>query len=58
VVKQIPMERILLETDAPWCGIKASHSSSKFIKTKFPSAKKNYDENMMYKTRNEPHTIV
>ncbi|XP_021945947.1 putative deoxyribonuclease TATDN1 isoform X2 [Folsomia candida] len=58
VVKEIPVERILFETDAPWCGIRPSHFSSSFVKTKFPAVKKNYDENMMYKTRNEPHTIL
>ncbi|ODN02090.1 putative deoxyribonuclease TATDN1 [Orchesella cincta] len=57
VVQEIPIDRLLLETDAPWCGIRPSHASSKFIKTKFDAAKKNWSENTMYKSRNEPQTL-
>ncbi|KAK9479925.1 hypothetical protein V1514DRAFT_326890 [Lipomyces japonicus] len=32
VVKRIPLEKILLETDAPWCEIRPSHASHKFLK--------------------------
>lgn len=28
VVRNLPLESILLETDAPWCGIKSTHASS------------------------------
>lgn len=57
-VKEIPVNRLLLETDAPWCGIRPSHASFKYVKTKFPESKKSYDEKMMYKSRNEPQTIL
>lgn len=30
VVAQIPNERILLETDCPWCGIRSSHAGKQF----------------------------
>uniref|UniRef100_A0A336LMU6 Deoxyribonuclease TATDN1 n=1 Tax=Culicoides sonorensis TaxID=179676 RepID=A0A336LMU6_CULSO len=40
VAAQIPDNRILLETDAPWCEIRPTHAGSKFIKTKFDSVKK------------------
>ncbi|KAK6908928.1 hypothetical protein I203_102934 [Kwoniella mangroviensis CBS 8507] len=31
VVKQIPLDRLLLETDAPWCSITSSHESHKYL---------------------------
>ncbi|KAK9356820.1 hypothetical protein V1505DRAFT_369366 [Lipomyces doorenjongii] len=32
VVKAIPLDKIMLETDAPWCEIRPSHASNKFLK--------------------------
>lgn len=58
VAAEIPIDRLLLETDAPWCGIRPSHYSSKYIKTNFDTAKKVWKENSMYKTRNEPQTLL
>jgi TatD DNase family protein len=58
VIKDIPNDKLLLETDAPWCGIRPSHAGSKYIKTKFEAAKKNWSETTMFKQRNEPQTIV
>jgi len=40
VVAGLPVERLLLETDAPWCGIRPSHASSRFVHTKFPEKDK------------------
>lgn len=31
----IPLNRLMLETDAPWCDIRASHSSSALVGTRF-----------------------
>lgn len=31
VVKMVPLERLQLETDGPWCEIRASHASSDFL---------------------------
>lgn len=36
VAKEIPMDRLLIETDAPWCEIRKSHASHKFLK-KYPN---------------------
>lgn len=35
VVAQIPNERILLETDCPWCGIRPSHAGKFLLSKKF-----------------------
>ena len=59
VVKNIPLDRLMLETDCPYCDIRNSHAGSSFVKTKFPSAKKEkYDSEKLVKDRNEPCTIV
>lgn len=31
VVKEVPLTRLQLETDGPWCEIRASHASSKYL---------------------------
>ncbi|XP_017148174.1 putative deoxyribonuclease TATDN1 [Drosophila miranda] len=40
VVRQLPNDRIMLETDCPWCGIRSSHAGHKHVSTKFPTVKK------------------
>ncbi|SCM03419.1 TatD-like deoxyribonuclease, putative [Plasmodium chabaudi adami] len=67
-VKKIPMDLLLLETDAPWCSIKKSHASYHYIKDKYE--KRNYtnlkkiknilqcDDTVIFKDRNEPYNIV
>ena len=32
VVKEIPLDRLLLETDSPWCEPRPTHASASFIK--------------------------
>ncbi|CCF60773.1 hypothetical protein KAFR_0L01630 [Kazachstania africana CBS 2517] len=67
-VKKVPIDRLLLETDAPWCEIKRTHSSYKYLqdyKMPFNSVKKDklakieeIDwEEYMIKSRNEPCTM-
>ncbi|KAK9238215.1 hypothetical protein V1525DRAFT_401865 [Lipomyces kononenkoae] len=64
VVKAIPLDKIMLETDAPWCEIRPSHASSKFLKANNehdelpPSVKKEkFVMGTMVRGRCEPCTI-
>ena len=59
-VKSIPMSRILLETDSPWCDIRPTHASHKFVKTTFPSVKdkKKYEPGKCIKSRQEPCHLI
>ena len=63
MVKDIPIDRILVETDCPYCDIRNSHASAPFVKTKFPRKKKDKyradsPEFHLVRDRNEPCTIV
>lgn len=59
IIKEIPSEKLMIETDCPWCEIKPTHASYKYISTKFPSVKKEkWVKGTMVKGRNEPCTIV
>jgi len=59
VARSVPMERLMLETDAPWCSIRPTHASSVFIKTKiFAKDKRKHSSSLQVKGRNEPCNIV
>lgn len=59
VVKDLPLECILLETDCPYCDVKATHAGFEFVKTKFESKNyKKFELGKMVKGRNEPCQIV
>lgn len=55
VVRGIPIERMMIETDSPYCEIKSTHAGINFVNSKWPSKKKEkYDHESIVKGRNEP----
>jgi TatD DNase family protein len=63
VAATIPLDRLLLETDSPWCGVKPTHASHAHVRTHWPAVKKDkYSPvtggTLLVKDRNEPCTIV
>ena len=56
VASCIPADRLMLETDAPWCEVKNSHAGSKYLKGPRPAAKdkKKFQRGLPVKGRNEP----
>jgi TatD DNase family protein len=62
VVKALPNDKIMIETDAPWCEIRPTHASHKHIVTKFETVKKQqkkkWQRDVLVVGRNEPVTIV
>lgn len=60
VIRNLPLDRLLLETDGPWCEIRPSHASSKYIK-KLPystTKPEKFHEGSMVRGRCEPAAIV
>ena len=59
VIAKIPNDRLMLETDCPWCEVRPTHAGAKFIKTTYPTVKKEkWQPSSMVKGRNEPANIV
>jgi TatD DNase family protein len=52
VVKEIPLDRLMLETDAPWCGIKNTHPGKPFV----TSAWETRDKKKLFKALEEAET--
>lgn len=56
---QIPADRLLLETDSPYCDVRPSHAGKHYVSTSRQAKdKKKYDAGMLVKGRNEPCNIV
>jgi len=59
VVKEIPLDKLLLETDAPYCDIKTTHPGFSLVKTKYESKKpEKFQKGFLVKGRNEPCNII
>lgn len=62
VVRAIPLDRIQIETDGPWCEIRPSHASAKYLEgaPELPKAvkKEKWQKGCMVKGRNEPAAII
>jgi TatD DNase family protein len=55
----VPLQRIMLETDAPWCDCRPTHASAEHVVTKLDSVdKKKHSRDMIVKGRNEPCNIA
>jgi TatD DNase family protein len=58
-VAAVPEHLLLFETDAPWCGVKATHPGFSSLTTSFPTKKREkFAEGTMVKDRNEPCTMI
>lgn len=58
VAKCIPSDKLLIETDCPWCEIRPTHASYKYIKSFFKKSKDATDAKLQVKGRNEPMNLV
>lgn len=60
VIRQAPLDRLLLETDAPWCDIRPDHAGHHWVTTTpFPSrSKEKFRRGQGVKRRHEPAHII
>jgi TatD DNase family protein len=61
VVRRIPLNRLQLETDCPWCDLRRTHASHEYVKTQWPAvdaAKNPLSLDKTVKSRNEPCHLV
>ena len=58
-VRNIPLDRLMIETDCPYCEIRKSHAGFRYVKTHFATCKKEKrNPNLPVRGRNEPLLIV
>lgn len=58
VVKTIPIDKLMIETDCPYCEIKRTHASFNYVKTIFDKNKNATNPKQLVKNRNEPATLI
>lgn len=58
VAKAVPLDRIMLETDSPYCTIRTTHAGHSHVSSSWPMFdKKKYDASGLVKGRSEPCLI-
>jgi len=58
VVRKIPLNKILLETDCPYCEIRETHASNSMVRTRWTALdRKKYVKDHLVKGRSEPCMI-
>ena len=62
VVKAIPLDRLQIETDGPWCEMRPSQASARYKEDALPLPrgvkKEKWEKDFMVKGRNEPVAIT
>ena len=59
IIKIIPPNRLVIESDSPYCDIKKEYACYQYVNTKFTEVDiTSYQKDKMIKGRNEPCTIV
>jgi len=59
VAAAVPLDRLHLETDAPWCEIRRTHASFRHVRTHWPAVEpKKHDPDRLVKGRSEPAQLL
>jgi TatD DNase family protein len=59
VMAAVPLDRLLLETDCPWCEVRPSHAGSRHVLTRHEAKdRKKHEAGKLVKSRNEPCCIA